>query len=536
MLSVPELNLGSVDAINYKTREEKLFFSKILYREEYLEAILKKNKYFLIGEKGTGKTSYSVFLNNSDYSDTLSRIISLTQTDYRRFVALTNEGKFKVSSYVEIWKVILLLLTADGISDRFPNNTLGFPKFKQLKAAIDEYYHSAFRPEVDQSLDMIENSEAAAKIIFKHAEAGISGSQKVQASFPSFQVNLAYLERLFREALSSVKLPKDFILFVDGIDIRPDQIEYEPYIECIKGLANAAWELNTEFFSNIRDTRKHIKVVLLMRPDILDNMGFQNLNAKVHDNGVVLNWITTYDGFRNSALFHMMAGILSKQQEVYGRSDFDVWKHYFPYDYDNLRIAEKRDDPFIGMLRYSFYRPRDIIRYLQFMQANVIKDEADKTVFSRESFFASQRDFSECLLGEVKDYLSFYHSTTDFDEVVGFFSRFGGNNTFSWRQFELEFEKNKESLKGRNLTIAELTSTPEDFLQFLYSLNMIGYLEPDEGGGNFVHYCFRDRTTVKLRPKVRYGFRYQVHPGLQRALLVGGKERTRVRRGRRKGS
>ncbi len=400
LITVPALNLGSIDAINYKTKDEKEFFSRILHRENYLEQVLQKKKYFLIGEKGTGKTSYAVFLNNSDYDNTLSRIVSLTQTEYRRFVALKQDGRFTVSSYVEIWKVILLLLISDGVSNRFSDTVFGFPKFHELKSAIDEYYHSAFRPEVDQSLDFIENSETAAKLVFKYAELSGKDSLTVQGNFPSFQVNLAYLERMFVQAISSLKLSKDFILFIDGIDIRPDQIEYEPYIECIRGLANAAWELNTEIFANIKDTKKHLKIVLLMRPDILDNMGFQNLNAKVHDNGVVLNWMTSYDGFRNSALFHLVAGTLAKQQDAGGMNDLEVWKNYFPYEYENLRIAEKSDDPFVGLLRYSFYRPRDIIRYLQLMQNYVENEETDKSIFSRESFFGCQREFSEYLLGE----------------------------------------------------------------------------------------------------------------------------------------
>ena len=534
MLTVPQLNLGSIDAVNYKTKEDKEFFAKILFREDYLGQVLERKKYFLIGEKGTGKTSYSVFLHNSDYQETLSRTVSLTQTDYRRFISMTDQGKFGVSSYVDIWKVILLLLVSDGIANRFADNAFAFQKFKNLKQAIDEYYHSAFRPEVDQSLDMIENSEIAAKLITKYTELGAKDGVTIQANFPSFQVNLAYLERQFKIALSSVKLPKDFILFIDGIDIRPDQIEYPKYIECIRGLANAAWDLNTEYFANIKDSRKHIKVMLLMRPDILDNMGFQNLNAKVHDNGVLLDWTTSYDAFKNSALFHLVAGTLAKQQDVKGSSDWEVWKHYFPYDHDNLRIAEKADDPFVNFLRYSFYRPRDIVRYLQLMQDSVKRNEVDKSVFSKESFFDCQRNFSEYLLGEVKDYLSFYYSNVDFDEIAGFFSEFGGNNTFSWRQFQNAFERRKTQLSGIDFTLDNAPASPEAFLQFLYSINIIGYLEPDDGGGHFVHYCFRDRTTAKLRPKARTGLQYSVHPGLQRALLVGGKNRTRHRRGRKR--
>lgn len=161
------------------------------------------------------------------------------------------------------------------------------------------------------------------------------------------------------------------------------------------------------------------------------------------------------------------------------------------------------------------------------MQEYVKDHEEDKAIFSRESFFSCQRDFSDYLLGEVRDYLKFYHSTVDFEEVVGFFAQFGGENQFSWNQFQFAFNQYKRTLESREkeITIRELTSTPEEFLQFLYSLNMVGYVEPDGTGGNFVHWCFRDRTTAKLRPKVRYGLSYSVHPGLQRALSVGGKNR-----------
>lgn len=175
------------------------------------------------------------------------------------------------------------------------------------------------------------------------------------------------------------------------------------------------------------------------------------------------------------------------------------------------------------------------------MQEYVTAHEEDKAIFSRESFFACQRDFSEYLLGEVRDYLKFYHSTVDFEEVVGFFAQFGGENQFSWNQFESAFVRYKKALETRikPVTIKELTSSAEEFLQFLYSLNIVGYLEPDGHGGHFVHWCFRDRTTAKLRPTVRYGFNYVVHPGLQRALLVGSKDRGQTprkrRRGRRKG-
>src|SRR5690606_9398224 len=213
-----------------------------------------------------------------------------------------------------------------------------------------------------------------------------------------------------KNALESLKLNKNIILFIDGIDIRPSDIDFKKYIECIQGLANAAWQLNTDFFSNIRDSNGRMKVCLLMRPDILDQMGFQNLNAKVRDNGVVLNWQTTYETFRSSHIFNMISGVIARQQTE-ECSNSDAWKHYFPYELQNQRVSEKADDPFIGLLRYSFYRPRDIIQYLTLMQEWVVHHQDNKSSFTEKSFHRCERDFSDYLLGEVRDYLSFYYSS-----------------------------------------------------------------------------------------------------------------------------
>jgi len=526
LLSVPSINLGAIDAVSYKTREEKEFISKILYKEKYLDEILEPKKYFVIGEKGTGKTSYAVFLNNNDYDGNISRITALSATDYRRFLELKKVGKFDISSYVDIWKVILLLLVADGVREKFKPSAFRSTSFRSLSDAVSEYYHSAFRPEVEQSLNFVQNSELAAKILTKHLHAGASKNSGLEAEFPSFQINLAYLEKKFKDAIGSVNIDRNFILFIDSIDIRPDQIDYPSYIECIQGLANAAWDLNTEFFSNIKGSHGNIKIVLLMRPDILDNMGFQNLNAKVIDNGVVLDWKTTYSNFKTSAVFSLVSGIMAKQQDVGHLTNYGVWREYFPFDLEHLRVSEQLDDPFVGLLRYSFYRPRDIVQYLKLMQNYVRDHEKNRQSFSRESFYAVQGEFSDYLLGEVRDYIKFYHSTASFEELVGFFAMFGGRNSFTWDEFRAAHAKYKDTLRGKNITIHELEGTSEEFLQFIYSLNMVGYAEPDQKGGYFVHYCFRDRTTSKLRPKVKYGLGYRVHSGLQRALLVGGTGRT----------
>jgi cold shock CspA family protein len=520
LLSVPELNLGSIDGVSYRQRENKEFLRKTLYREHYLHKVMAHNRYFVIGEKGTGKTSYAVFLEGNDYENTRAKVIELNSTDYQKFIGLKESGRLSLSSYSDVWRVLLLLLMTDTVANKASETVFNFHKFNALRNAISQYYNDAFRPEVDTSLELIQESEKALGLMSQLAKAGSKDVTKTTSATTNFQLNLLSLQRQFETALSSLKLDKDIILFIDGIDIRPADISFSHYIQCIQGLANAAWQVNTEFFSNIKDSPGRMKVCLLMRPDILDQMGFQNLNAKVRDNGVVLNWQTTYEEFRSSAIFKMVSGILARQQDPPAEI-IDSWKHYFPYDLQNQMISEKKDDPFIGFLRYSFYRPRDVIQYLILMQEYVAQHQNEKQHFTERAFHRCEREFSDYLLGEVRDYLSFYYSSFDFDQITGFFSMLNGKNNFTWEEFAKAFERYKSQLPPGGTTVDELRGAPEAFLQFLYSLNILGYVERDELGTNFVHWCFRDRTPVKLRPQVKYDLAYTVHPGLARSLLVG---------------
>ena len=156
MLLVPDLNLGFIDAVNYRQRDQKTFLNAILYKEHHLSEIVRPGKYFLIGEKGTGKTSYSASLENGDYENTRAKIVELNATNYQKLIRLKDTGKLHLSSYSDIWSVILLLLMADSVTRLHQRHVWQMGKFAALDSAISAYYDGAFKPEVDYSLELVE--------------------------------------------------------------------------------------------------------------------------------------------------------------------------------------------------------------------------------------------------------------------------------------------------------------------------------------------------------------------------------------------
>ena len=353
MLPISELNFGAIDATSYRQRPQKEFLTKVFYRDHFLEDIIAPHNYFLIGEKGTGKTAYATLLETADYRGFKSRIQMLAGTDYQKFIFLRSAKYVQLSDYREIWKNILLLLTAHHVGENEPRAIFNFVKFRQLRDAINEYYQNAFSPEITYALEFVENSEISASLVSKHLKAGSKASDSVKSNTQGFQTNLHYIRRQFEDAIRALKLTHNHIIFIDGIDIRPRGVPYDTYIECLTGLAHATWDLNTELFANIKDSRGRIKIVLLVRPDIFVRLEYHNVNAKARDNAVILDWQTTYQNYRTSRIFQLVDGIIGKQQNI--TNEGEAWESYFPYSVPNLTFAEKEDNPFIDFLRYSFY-------------------------------------------------------------------------------------------------------------------------------------------------------------------------------------
>lgn len=534
MKKVEELDLGFNDAENFRKRENRVLFNRLFTRTEDLDSLLDRTRYFLIGDKGTGKTALSIYLSNNDYKNTIGETIFIRETEYLKFVSLKRENQLTLSDYADIWKVILYLLISKQLAEKERHNVLfsKFSKFNPLKQAIEEFYNKAFSPEIIYAINFVEDSKRAAEILNEYFK--LSGEDSTSQSFSEsrFQINLLYIQKKFEEGIQSLNLEKDHIIFIDGIDIRPRNVDYEEYLECIKGLTNAVWNLNTGFFANIKGSRGRIKIVLLLRPDIFAKIGLQNLNNKIKDNSVLLDWRTTYPVYRNSSIFKLIDNILSSQQNKKLELG-EAWDYYFPYQ---PYVYKKKEDSFISFLRFSMFKPRDIVSMLSILQENFKNEVGRKYPVFNESDFDNStfyRSYSDYLLGEVKDYLAFYHTEQDYELFLKFFEFLEGKVRFNYDYYMDAYDKFADFIENNDIDAPIFFETSDAFLQFLFELNIICYVEHTEDFEPHIHWCFRERTYSNLNPKVKLGVEYSIHYGLAKAFNVGKRFRRRkIRKGR----
>lgn len=517
--------MGFRDAENYRRRENREVFNQLFLRTPELDKICQPHTFFLIGEKGTGKTAYAVYLSCVGYNNTIGTHKFIRETEYLKFVELKKDKKLSLSDYVSIWKVIIYVLLAQQISEKEPSIIYkASSNFFALRDAINQFYDNAFAPEIQAAIQFAEEAGAAANLISSYLELGGMVKRSRSSSESTYQVNLMYIQKNFEEAFRSIKLSKSQILFIDGIDIRPPSVDYESYLDCIKGLANAVWSVNNDIFANIKDSKGRLKIVLLVRPDIFTSLSLQNMNSKVGDNSVVLSWVTTYKDYRTSPLFLLTDRLLSYQQDK-KYSPGIAWDHYFPYDAKSVITKIPYPSSFIQFLRYCLYRPRNIVKILQIQQENIIESGRGRNTFSYDDFSnpAFTRKYSDYILGEVKDHISFYYDSRDYESLLKFFQYLNGKSIFSYVEFLNAFKNYHAFLKRNSIQVPVFCDKPDIFLQFLYDLNILGYIVDtnDRNNRQFFSWCNRDRSLSNIAPKVRTNVTYEVHYGLMKALDLG---------------
>lgn len=196
----------------------------------------------------------------------------------------------------------------------------------------------------------------------------------------------------------------------------------------------------------------------------------------------------------------------------------EAWEHYY---------EEQKTDgaTFKKLLKSTFQKPRDILTFIKISRELRIKSGNGKdTHFPYDSLSSPilTRKFSDYLLGETRNYSAFYMTPTDFQNYIKFFQYLNGQPRFSYREFEIAFEKFSQWAKGESIKAQEFLRDAESLLQFFYDVNIIGYSEQTEGRGEiYHHWSYRERSLNDIAPKVKSNSRLIINPGISKSLDIG---------------
>ncbi len=203
---------------------------------------------------------------------------------------------------------------------------------------------------------------------------------------------------------------------------------------------------------------------------------------------------------------------------------FGAWDHYFPYDTSNVKVVFEKPSSFISFLRFALYRPRDIVTMLTMLQERFVANSRDQNrVFTQDDFEDSvfRRNYADYLLGEVKDQLSFYYSPKEYEMFLKFFEFLDGKNKFSYSDYLDAYKKHFKYMDDANIGVPRFMESAEEYLQFLYELNVICYIERTANNEPFIHWSFKERTYSNISPKIKTDKEYEIFYGMSKSLNTG---------------
>jgi hypothetical protein len=516
MKNISELKTIKGDAYDYfvSTENEAKLFKDIFLADEIMETIKMQDKYFLIGEKGSGKTAYSVFLSRQRDKKIFSTIKLVQNTVYQKFLNMKNSKSLELSSFKDIWINIIYLIICESLKEEIGNNITKFIQYNRITKAVNIFYSDSFKPEFINALEFIDNANVSIGTMEQLGIFNSSSNFGTTAKYEehSYQISLMKIRDGFEKVLKDIKLDKQFILFIDGIDARPSDINQDQYIACLNGLVNAVLEIDNDF---LRD--KNIKVMLSIRPDIIFKMSIHNMNQKIRDNSVLLSWVTTYKDFANSKLFTIADNFFAKQQDT-ACDPGTSWNEYFTYQAYNNKTKSNSDNAFIDFLRYSLYKPRDILTML-----NELCRVGKGKTFTYDNFRTILKNYSEYLKGELKDYMLIYLTDDEYNSFILFFNYFYKHPTFDYNFFKVKHSEYIAMLNEANKPVPNYMKAPSEALQLLYDSNIICYEEnvfANNRRYNNMFWSYKERSYANIQPEVKKESSYRFHQGFARAFNI----------------
>lgn len=382
MKKFEEILLPPLDAENFFGDFSSI--GSIFYQTSDYKKIFSPSTYFILGDKGSGKTMISAYLCSSCSDALVGKNFVISVDDYNKFLRMKQNGDLNYTDYVTIWKVILLIKILLSIDKNEIDAWFKLPIFNKLQNLsasfnLAEVTKDAFSPTVFiESKEVMESlfGKIGGKLSADTLESTIetSGSSSEKNARSCQYECLRYVDKWtsfindVSNQIVDLKLKRPHYLFVDGIDARPDSVNYTEYKECVSALIRVAYDVNHNLFCKMkyRGTGR-LQIVILSRLDIFLESGLNNCGNKIADNSVYLNWaLSNLNNLQESDLYKMVNNVLAE-----GISGMDMWTEYM-----NFCIPRGKHEysSFAYCLRLTAARPRDFIKILQLLKKHLSDD------------------------------------------------------------------------------------------------------------------------------------------------------------------
>ena len=489
-VKLKDIYLGVPDGA---TEAESKNFEELFYdpNNKYDELMNNEEKFLVIGNKGTGKTYLAKYVLLKAPKKGLKEMVNANDFSIYKLANVSEIGIGKDLMYA-LCKWYLL----DKISKLLLNRHIWKRKVPvmniyELKKFVTNYDNDSFFKEIKRTDSKNSDGRFGRKShtkgspITNEVNCGISIGSSVESERKEFyELITAYEELLFK----SISKNDDILLIIDDLDeIEKDKEKAE---QIIAALINVTKEYNFK----IKKYKGKLKIILLLRSDILNDIQVYNANlSKIKTScGVELYWLL--DSVSNQYEHPLMSMVLHKIKascpEYRNASNKKIFNEMFPDNIDSKK-------PLDYLLDYGFGRPRDIITYL-----NHTKEQyPEENCFSPRALKESRKLYSEDFYNEMQNQASF-HKEPEYIKECFLLLQIECKVTFKYEDVKKNFENSRERFRA----IDDIA----DALEFLYEIGAIGNVWKVNG---HIHTCWAykkdamDKADLNKKFTIHYGLR-----------------------------
>lgn len=448
--------------------------------DKNVEKIANPKIFLVLGRKGSGKTFFGYYLKKLKDENPLSfcNISSYKDFKFQELVHLKSED-VKPNEYYEIWRWLLLLdigklcLQDEGSPDCDAK--------RKLMEFFDSNYHG-ITIEAKKIVEITKKQEVRGG--FLRSYVGMGADEKGQVG--SYLDYIDDLENVVFEVLS--RSESEYSSIYDELDDRFRNDDY--YKNSIISLLKAADHLNLKFI----ESGINSKIIVLLRTDIFSIFNDPDLNKIKRVNSLKIEWSTKISP--SAPLIEMICHKAKESSTLMrARDDFKVYKTLFPQDIKGIK-------PDRYMLERSFFRPRDIITFLNL----IIEKYPESTYFGWKGFQELKTEYSNYLLDEVRNEMYGHY---DDEQIELIFKLLKNYNKHFLYYDDLKEYMNENSFHYENLEL-------EKMLIGLFKFNAIGNKWFNEYKKK-VYYTWAHRDE---KADLDLGKEIALHIGLREALSM----------------
>lgn len=488
-----DIILPTESADGYYMSKNRKLVEKFIYIDlDWYNQLFNPNTFYILGSKGSGKTLYAAYMCAEIRNDTISKSHTIDVSDYGKLIAMKMSNHLNFTEYLTMWKVILLQKLLLGLNSGEISFWGRAKNFKIIQDTISEYFgydvsDDSFNPitvidnhgkqtEVTDFLnDQFDaNASSPTKTFSLSHKSGVeqklaqSSGRSIEKKVLNYTDTWLRSINAFKKALEKISFKHNHFLFVDGLDVRPKEIDAKEYSECIGALVRAVYELNTKVFGNMdRKDGHEFKIIALTRTDIFLNSDLVNVTSCINDNCVELDWTYSNENeFKYSKLYKMMNRVLGWDGESPSMPSDAYFGFTLPYP------AKRPVQADMYIQRLSRLRPRDIVVLLQLIKKDCIAKglpNPNISTFDSPGFISN---YSNYYTDQVKSEMMFTYSS---EEIKGIFELIKTirADSFSEEEFKFVFEQ----YCANNVDFSSVFETHRQFIDCMYSLDVIGWIE-----------------------------------------------------------